>query len=255
MTTWLTVSQYLAAYGLVVTNPGEAGRSQKLALGRQDLTRFILNRYESLEPLLSWFGNQLRPLSKREVKKGMDFAGKFDFANESQVQLALRLGFSWGHPGIRKTISLSDWDYMRGGWLKERLFLAVYQGVPGVRDVKLGLGVEDPQGNRAEFDLVFILANNLYLVECEPLGPTGGSWIRETLTDFLYKVEALRHHVGFAPRAFLATASQKGLESASQGEQHLIERARQFNIEIISFFRDQDVETYLQALLGLSPPV
>lgn len=244
----LSVEEYLTAYGINIANKSKLPALKDEALARRELTCFIFANYTELLPLLQWFGDRLRPLKRNEVKKGCDFCDQFSPTNGCQEHLLRRLNFQIDQGRISTIMTESLWNYLRGGWLEERLFLAVQDAIPQVTDLQLSIQFLDRQGNNNEIDVMFTRENVLYLVECKSLeARESGEMVGGTITDFLYKLGALRQQFGLTPKAFLATTAESIYEHQGQIKEHLINRAAQFNCEIIPLSKIPDLETYLQS--------
>ena len=173
---------------------------------------------------------------------------RFEIENQPQAEFLSMMQFEFDGAEIRKTINEEDREYLRGGWLEERLFLAVDAALPGGKDIHMNVMCEDPFGNRNEFDVLFTLENVLYLIECKSLGaPEGGeNDVAASINTFLYKLGALRQNFGLTPRAFLATTSPDILDSQGNVKAHLIERGKQFSTEIIPLLLTNDLEQFFQ---------
>lgn len=248
LTERLTVAEYLTSYGVIIENIQDLPAYLKSTMDRRETTRFMYQHYEEIKPLLHWFGEHLRPLKPKVVKKGYNFCQTFSGANEPQLRLLADLGFQKDGDTISKRIQESEWNYLRGGWLEERLFLAVQESLVGITDVQLGLKVKDAHGNPNEFDVLFTCENVLYLIECKSLEAGQGNASGEggTVTSFLYKQGTLRQQFGLTPKSFLATTSSSIYDTGGQVKDHLVKRAQQSNSEIIPLLQVPDLESYLQ---------
>ena len=246
----LSVKEYLTAYNVEITNQRHLEDAKNLALYRHELTRFIYQHYQEVQPLLEWFGDHLRPLKPRKVKKGYDFAEDCNFGmeNEAQKYILDKMGFGYENGSIRKVINESDWNYLRGGWLEERIFLAIQAALPRLTDVQLGIKIKDQRGNENELDVVFTRDNTLYLVECKSPGAAEGEerGAAGTIIAFLYKQGALRQQFGLTPKVFLATTTDTIYEADGQVKAHLLDRARQFQGEIIPLLNVLNLEAYFE---------
>jgi len=246
----LSVAEYLTAYCLKITNEAQLDGYATQIDARKETTLFLYNRYLDVRPLLKWFGDLLRPIKKNALKKGYRFSNRFQAKNESQKQLLSMLGFDHMGEEVSKTIHESEWNYLRGGWLEERLFLAVRSVLPPSADIQIGIQVQDLHGNRNEFDVIFTCENVLYLIECKSLGApeSGEQEGAATINAFLYKLGALRQRFGLTPKAFLATTSEDVLDNHGSVKAHLVERGRQFGIQIIPLLKVPDLEAYFADL-------
>ena len=246
----LSVVEYFAAYGFKVINQSKLDGYQEQANARKDLTEFIFAHYQDIRPLLVWFRDQLHSVKAAKLKKGYDLKGKFISACKYQKEMLERLGYQWEEYEISKKVFEPEWDYLRGGWLEEHLFLSVRNAVPqgASADVRLNVRCEDPSKLQNEFDVVFSYENTLFLIECKSLGAAEGNeqHIGGTISDFLYKLGALRRNFGLTPRAFLATTSEDVLDNTGNLKPNLVERGRQFLTEILPLLKNMDVTAYFK---------
>ncbi|MCK8603009.1 Card1-like endonuclease domain-containing protein [Desulfoferrobacter suflitae] len=244
----LCVQEYLTAYGFKTTNRNKIEHHKQRCRSRTQLTRHLLAHYRDLHPLLEALGDQVRPLRKSALKRGCEIQMAFECRNHHESEFLSLMGFRHEGQQIGKTIHREEWEYLRGGWLEERLFLAVDEALPHGGDICLNVMCEDPAGNRNEFDVLFTLDNVLYLVECKSLGRLQDDE-KDIINAFLYKLGALRQNFGLTPKAFLATTSPGVLDEHGNLKQHLAERGRQFSTEIIPLLKTDDLEAYFRERL------
>lgn len=89
-------------------------------------------------------------------------------------------------------------------------------------------------------------------MECKSLDPSEGKEDKIGITDFLYKLEALRRHFGLTPRAFFASTSGNLYDEKEKVKFNFTDRAKQFSIEIIPLLKTSDLggilsKTFFQA--------
>lgn len=241
----LTVEEYLSAYGVAITNRGVLTEHKKLAESRERATVFIFSHYRQVEPLL----RRLREQLPRRWRKTCRIAGKLEVQNDFQREMLSLLAFEERNGEVAKALTKSEWQYLRGGWLEERVFFALKKTLPKKADVELGVECRNQKGNENEFDVIFTLENILYLVECKSLGAPEGSQenVGGTVNDFLYKLGALRQQFGLTPTAFLATTSPDVLAEDGTLKPHLVERGEQFRITIIPLLQTPDLEGFFKS--------
>lgn len=244
----LTVREYLNAYGFTIDNDAALEKYKQEALDREPVSTFMFDNYEAVKPLLKSLGGHLRPLKEKKLKKGYDFSGAFSARNKEQVALCDMLGFEFDDSKIRKKINKSEWNFLRGGWLEEYLFLCLLKAMPLGSDVQLSVVCNDPQGNKNEFDIMFTCENSLYIVECKSLDARAESdgEGRGAVGEFLYKLGALRQKFGLTPRAFLATTSTDIFDEKGEVKAHLIERGKQFSTQIIPLLQVKAPELFFR---------
>lgn len=243
----LSVEAYLAAYNVSLKNLKKMEVIKKEAHERKDITSFIFKHYKQLQPLMQRAGSILRDQRVNDIKKrGLDFS--IDYSIKSPVERTLldKMDFEYVGNHIKKKIDFSTWNYLRGGWLEERLFMAFESVLPESSDICLNV-VCEVNGNRNEYDVLATYENILYVVECKSLQAREGSEMDMggTINDFLYKLGALRQTFGLTPKCLLATTTEKILENGKI-KQHLIERGKLFNSQIMPLWQIKDLEGWLK---------
>ena len=245
----LTVREYLNAYGFTIDNEAALEKNKQEAFDRAPVSTFMFDNYETVKPLLKYLGGCLRPLKDRQLKKGYTFSGVFSAQHKEQDALCDMLGFECENSEITKKIYKTEWNFLRGGWLEEYLFLCLFKAMPRGSDIQLSVVCNDPQGNRNEFDIMFTCENSLYIVECKSLDAreeSDGAG-KGTVNEFLYKLGALRQKFGLTPRAFLATTSTHIFDQKEEVKAHLIERGKQFSTEIIPLVKVENPESFFRS--------
>ncbi len=248
----LTVTQYFSAYGVTVKNWDELESSRSEAWQRKDLTFFIYDHYLELTSLLKTFGAVIRPIKESAFRKGYSLTFEHTIRNDSERVLLGRMGFSVENHMVSKSITKNERDYMRGGWLEERVFLA-FETVLSERGGDVMLNVKsESRGNSNEFDVVFTMDNVLYVVECKSLDSPKGSehHMGGTINDFIYKLGALRQDFGITPKAILATTSADILKNGEVNEA-AIKRGKQFNVVLSALLKYPDMESHFRSILGI----
>ncbi|MDR3569712.1 MAG: DUF1887 family CARF protein [Syntrophobacteraceae bacterium] len=250
----LSVEEYLAAYGFKVISKHNLDKHHRQAKAREETTSFIFDHYQDLFPLLRRFRELIHPIEKKLTStKGYLLRAAHATDNGHQTKLLEQLGFEYSGTEVSKTIFKADWEYLRGGWLEEYLFLRIKEAAPsGMHaDILLNVHCRDPQGNENEFDVVFTFENTLHIVECKSLEAAEGDEQRigGTINDFLYKLGALRRHFGLTPKAFLATTSSDVLYGDGALKTKLVERGRQFSTEIIPLKIERDPTGYFKKMV------
>lgn len=222
----LTVSQYLTAYGLKVSNHNKLERYSKEALERKDLSRWIASNYSKVKNLLVVLGGALR--NHRDDSKDYMLQEDFNGATPSDKELIRRLGMSMSGDIISKLMNRSEIRYVTGGWLEEFCFCEIqdYLG-KGIDDIKIGLKLKNRKGSENEFDVMFTMDNALYFVECKTLEQQNLDY-----KDILYKIGALQHDFGLRVNSFWVTTSSRILKN-DELLPAVEARAAQFNTVIV----------------------
>jgi len=243
----LSVEAYLAAYGVSIKNLKDLDAKKQAARMRKETTYFILDNYKELEALLQKMGSVLRDLRKDAVKKGYNLSFDYGVRSSCERNLLDRMEFDYKDRVVSKKIDVKDWDYLRGGWLEERLFLALESVLPETSDISLGIQSQ-VDGNPNEYDVLATFENVLYVVECKSLQAPEGSEkeVGGTINDFLYKLGALRQNFGLTPRGILATTSRNVLDERDRLKRHLEDRGRLFNTRILPLWQIEEPEGWLK---------
>ena len=222
----LMVNEYLAAYGLNVSNHKKLKRYGDEALERKDLSRWIASNYSKVKNLLVVLGGALR--NHRDDSK--DYMLKIDFngATPSDKELIQRLGMSYSDDTISKLMTRSEIRYITGGWLEEFCFCELHHYLNnGIDDIKTGLKLKNRKGNENEFDVMFTMDNALYFVECKTLEQQNLDY-----KDILYKIGALQQDFGLRVNSFWVTTSS-GIMKNDELKPAVEARAAQFNTVIV----------------------
>lgn len=249
----LTVKEYLTAYGFEIENWQAVLRRIETCGSRQDMTCFLYDNYVRLEPLLKHLSPELRAIRKGKIRKPIPFETVYQVRNGIEEQFLKRFGFSISTNGsLMKMVDEDEREYLRGGWLEERLFLAVRNALtalPGDSDVLLGV-VAKTAGVRNEFDVLFSHQNVLHLIECKSLEiPHGDFGASEVLNNFLYKIGELRQKFGLTPAAFFATTSKEIYEKDGELKKSLVDRAGQSRITVVPLLKEPDIRGYFSKKL------
>lgn len=222
----LSVIQYLTAYGLDATNENKLENYQQDALGRRDLTWWIVENYDSLKNLLIWFSGNLR---EHRSDKEFELNGPFSGATTEELALLERFNFVYDNSIIRKKLTRSEIRYLTGGWLEEFCFNSISQYIGGgINDVVIGLQLRNKQGRDNEFDVMFTKDNALYFIECKSLDQHD-----DRNVDILYKIGALQKEFGLKVNSFLVTTSPYILKNGEL-RQSVKARAEQFKTVVIT---------------------
>lgn len=219
----LSVPQYLAAYGLKVTNMPRLEDYKREAAARSGIAAFVVENYERLKPLLGFFGERLR---KYRDDREHDFSIGFDEATEEERGFFSLMAISYDGKTIRKKFSRSEICFLTGGWLEEFCFNEVLK-IADVDDTVIGLKLMNKQGGDNEFDVMFTKDNSLYFIECKSLDQND-----DKKADALYKIGALQKEFGLRVQSFLVTTSPHVLKDGKL-RSAVRARAEQFNTTVV----------------------
>jgi len=239
----LGVIEYLTAYSLRVTNEAKLNRYKEESEKRKALTNWIVTNYNSIEGLLSEF---YKVLQKSRNVSSFDLTIEFPISNELQRDFLKAVGFNISGRTISKRLSRSEIRYLTGGWLEEYVFnsLNSIKG-RGIDDVVMNVEIENIQGNKNEFDVMFTKDNALYFVECKSLSPED-----EITKSSLYKIGALQKEFGLRVQSFFVTTSPHIIKDG-QIRQSVRARAEQFKTEIIKPDEIVNFETIIRKKLKI----
>lgn len=248
----LSVIEYLTAYGFSVRNREVMENQKKLALTREATTRYLYANYAAIRPLLKSLRSILPAKRTKALHRGYELKLDYARSNAATDEFLAMMGFERQGANTSKTIDESEWTYLRGGWLEERVFLAMREVLSAKASVELGINYTDLQGNQNELDVLCACNNVLYLVECKSLGAREGDeeTMGGTINDFLYKLGALRQQFGLTPKAFLASTAEEILDAKGNPKSHLVDRGRQLGIQIIPLIITPDLEGYFSTEVG-----
>lgn len=221
----LSVSDYLAAYGLKVINQKKLAANHSEAVQRQGLSEWIVRNYEQIKPLLERLSEKLRKY--RDERKGYHLETTYVPQNDKEQELFNRLGFLFKGSGYAKQLSQSEIMYLTGGWLEEFCYneIAQFKG-KGIDDVVIGI-IPESHGRKNEFDVMFTKDNALYTVECKSLDQND-----DKRAEALYKIAALQKDFGLRIESFFVSTSPHILRDG-QIKPSIAARAEQFKTTVI----------------------
>jgi len=219
----LSVPQYLAAYGLKVTNLAKLDGYKREAVERAFVAAYVVDNYEQLKPLLRVLGDRLR---RYRDDREYDFRHGFEDATEAEREIFSLMGMTYDGDAVSKKLSRSEIGFLTGGWLEEYCFNQV-AGISGIDDAAIGLKLMNKQGSDNEFDVMFTTGNSLYFIECKSLDQDD-----DKKADALYKIGALQKEFGLRVQSFLVTTSPHVLKDGKL-RPAVRSRAEQFNTTVV----------------------
>lgn len=222
----LSVTQYLAAYGLNPIKPEKLERYKSEALERKDLSKWIACNYKQVKNFLIWIGGILRDHRDDVQYKLCD---NFKDPTTHEIDLIRQLGLLRSEENLSKLMTRSEIRYITGGWLEEFCFCELNQlNGKGIDDIQLSLTLQNNNGAKNEFDVMFTKDNALYLVECKTLDQHNLNY-----RDILYKIGALQQDFGLRVNSFWVTTSL-GILKNNELKPAVRARADQFKTIIIT---------------------
>lgn len=240
----LSVIDYLTAYSLRVTNEKKVSQNREEAERRKDLTEWILSNYNELDPLLN---DLYRKLGSNREQKSYTF--DYQLSEKTiEEEFFKKLNFEIQDGKASKNLTQGEIQYLTGGWLEEYVFNCVSSFLGrGIDDVVLGIEIENKNGTKNEFDVMFTKDNSIYFIECKSLSPDN-----DLTQSSLYKIGALQKEFGLKVKSFFVTTSQHIKGKNGQLRPSIKARAEQFNTEIIGPEAIINLKEILQAKLKLS---
>ncbi len=222
----LKVNAYLKAYGLKIFNQDKLIINNQEAENRRELTKYIVENYEKVKPLLQRFSEKLR--KHRGDKKGFLWSTSYSPESTEEKELFDKIGFIKEGNEYKKQLSQSEIICLTGGWLEEFCYneLLQFKG-NGIDDILISVGVKDQKDNQNEFDVMFTKDNTLYTIECKSLEQAN-----DPKTDALYKIAALQKEFGLKVHSFFVSTSPNILKDGEL-KPSIKARAEQLNTTVI----------------------
>jgi hypothetical protein len=226
LTLRLKVADYLAAYGLSVTNEKKLAENHANAECRKNLTEWIVRNYDAIKFLLERFGEKLR--KHRDDKGGYFWNTSYLPQNDQEKELFTKAKFFYDNGSYQKQLNRSEIIYLTGGWLEEYCYneIACFKG-KGIDDVVIGI-IPETNGRKNEFDVMFTKDNALYTVECKSLDQND-----DMKADALYKIAALQKEFGLRVESFFVSTSPHIMKEGKI-KPSIEARAAQFKTTVIT---------------------
>jgi hypothetical protein len=241
----LNVVEYLAAYGLKVTNEHVLERNRNIANEREALSAFIVKNYNDLADMLRWLSASLR--SERD-KRTFSFSKKHDCSNEKEKEFLRLFGFKKQNNIYTKELCKSETGFLTGGWLEEYCFNIVSEFLgKGVDDAVIGISIKSNLGTDNEFDVMLTGGNTLYFIECKSLDQG-----HDLGFDVLYKIGALQKDFGLRVESFLVTTSPHIFDNTGRIKAHIMARAEQFKTVVVTPSEVENFKSFIAKKLELS---
>jgi len=241
----LNVTNYLAAYGLKVTNQKKLTSNQNDALQRKELSEWIVTNYEDTKPFLEYFSENLR--EHRDKSARYNFETEYIPKHNAEKELFKLAGFEYKNATYSKQLTQSEIIYLTGGWLEEYCYNEIVKfHKKGIDDVVLGI-IPEAKGRKNEFDVMFTKDNALYTVECKSLDQND-----DKKTEALYKIGALQKDFGLQVKSFFVSTSPHILSKDGEIRQSVAARAEQFRTDVITHHKVKDFGKVIAKKLNLN---
>lgn len=222
----LSVTDYLAAYGLRVTNTKKLPENHADASQRKELSEWIIKNYSNIKGLLERMSEKLRKY--RNEKNGHEWSTTYAPQHDRESDFFVKAGFQKQGDKHSKKLSQSEIIYFTGGWLEEFCYneLLKFKG-QGIDDIALGIIPEKGKAKN-EFDIMFTKDNSFYTVECKSLDQND-----DLKADALYKIAALQKEFGLRVGSFFVSTSPHILKEDGTLRFAIQARSEQFNTTVI----------------------
>jgi hypothetical protein len=179
--------EYLEGYGFSVLNPDTICSTHNIEYSKKLFT-YYLNGTLNLKIL-----SKAREMTgKARQLRITDIPGMTDMLEEIH------------YPHGEEYISKADIKYLNGGWFEEYVYTLIKDRLM-IEEQDIGINVTR-QGLANEFDVMFIKKNQLHIVECKTNAFIGGV-ISSSVSEILYKNDALREQLGLLAHSYLFTLS------------------------------------------------
>lgn len=153
----------------------------------------------------------------------------------------------------KEELSKDEALYLTGKWLEEYTYHQVKDKLKlDEQSVGLGLllqktGIRDTNN---DFDVMFIYQNELYMIECKTSHLING---KSQLTEYIYKLDALRKELGIFSKAFIYTLGELPKDDKPQQQNQLKDRLKFHNIKLLtkekqSIENTQSFEEWLESM-------
>ena len=186
----ISLGEYLASYGIEAL---EQKGTQQLYLPPAYTASAFPHFLKAMDTGKA-FANRMKGLRDRYRQASQKAELQIRVEPEMQSFLG-QIGFPLSREGTLEKAAVA---YLIGGWLEEWLYMQVKEGL-GLPDAAIRFGVKVARPNASgervpnECDLLFILNNTLYIVECK----TGlGRSPKPLFEEAVYKLTALRNEFG-----------------------------------------------------------
>ncbi|MBI4752514.1 MAG: DUF1887 family protein [Acidobacteria bacterium] len=207
------IPTYLTAYGVTIENSKKIYSVKKDA----DQTQRFFDCYIKAAPSDLELIDSLREYRKKkiaiaEVDGLASFLERFSF-----------------RPSDPENLSKDDVKYLTGDWFEEYVF-SLFKSKLQFSDKYIATGINIRRRQTPnEFDVMFMLQNNLHVIECKT---SIGDGDKSILVETLYKSAALRKDFGLAAKTYLFTLTEGGKEK-TQIKPGDIDRGRMLGVDII----------------------
>lgn len=227
----VTLDEYLESYGFNI-------REGRLSGIPFEYTSIFLKLFVNLHDSERRILNELRSKRDKRVEiKGV--SGLQDFICNIKFPVSDKDFFY---------LNKNEVKYLTGDWLEEYVYYRIKNELC-IKNENIKTGVIlDKNGVSNEFDVIFLLNGNLYIVECKTSIVNKMTENMNILNETIYKATALQKNLGLHSKFSIFTLSSKNDEVK---ELHL-DRGRLFNINIICRQEILECDNLTQFFLSIS---
>ncbi len=210
----LGFEEYLNGYGITIVNKETINSTLRSFQEALDFFNYFMRKmtdehHHYLNQLRAWRGRTLE-------------------IDDKDRQILSNFSFS---PNNSTCLDKHEIDYLTGGWFEEFIYHLIKQELKR-NERSIGKSINIKRANVGnEFDVLFILKNTLYVIECKT-GVYDSDMKRNFFNDIVYKIDSLSHDFGLRVRPYIFTTVTQGQERNQIKPSH-IERAKLSNITIV----------------------
>jgi len=233
----VNLKDFLLSFGVSVEENTVFGM-QQIPLEQLKLFEYLLNNFGRVSKVLGKF-NYYSAIAQNSAlsapmqdndsvnKDLLDIIQQFSLCGMCQIQNNT-LFFN----------SDKDRFFCNGGWLENYVYHLIQelaQELP-IQDLAKGIEVQLPNYSLNELDVVLIANNRFYLIECKTRSYK--KQFRHDAVNMVYKLDSLKDYAGVRAKAMLI--SFKDLP------QNSLQRAEDYDIEVVSYQQLKDLKTILR---------
>ena len=158
-------------------------------------------------------------------------------------------------PQKSEELSKDEALYLTGKWLEEYAYYKIKEKLQ-LNEQSIGLGLllqkANIQNTDNDFDVMFVLQNELYIVECKTSHLINN---KSQLSEYIYKLDALRKEFGLYPKAFIYTLGNLPEPEKLNQQNQIKDRLKFHNIKLLTkenfaIENTQKFDDWLNSFLG-----
>jgi len=220
----LSLKEYLNSYGINIRNENKAFKATYSREVSEHIYSVFLKAEEfnidCLKDLRDFFQEKNKKAKKvtySELPCLENLVKNFDFQTQKSEEL-----------------SKDEALYLTGKWLEEYAYYKIKEKLQ-LSEQSIGLGLllqkAGIQNTDNDFDVMFIHQNELYIVECKTSHLINN---KSQLSEYIYKLDALRKEFGLYPKAFIYTLGNLPKHEKSNEQNQIKDRLKFHNIKLLT---------------------